>query len=327
MKPRTHLLAALCCAASPACSLLSELPEQPVALADMEEPLDLRAEPDDEAARAALPAGTFSGLYLRDARETLEAKLNEPEAVIVDRVVENSPAAAAGQQRGDLVLEVEVDGGAAQELGTVSQWRQIELTARPGAEVALLVDRAGREAETALTLVARARPAARVATARSREEQRLGVVVRAATEGEARAAGLGPGAGAVLVGMSANSPWRSAGLRFGDLVAAVDGAALTHPQKLLTAARDADGGSLEVTFWRDGEARTVSAALTQRRAELTEVRLPLLFQYESARERSSWSVLYGLVGYRSTRAAWRLQLLWVIGIGGGDADELLEAGS
>ena len=41
----------------------------------MEEPLDLRAEPDDEAARAALPAGTFSGLYLRDARETLEAKL------------------------------------------------------------------------------------------------------------------------------------------------------------------------------------------------------------------------------------------------------------
>lgn len=327
MTPRTHLLVALCCAASPACSLFSELPEQPMSLADMEEPLDLRAEPDDEAARAALPAGAFSGLYLRDARETLEEKLNEPEAVIVDRVVENSPAAAAGLQRGDLVLEVEVDGGAVQELGTVSQWRQIELSSPPGAEVALLVDRAGREAETTLTLVARARPAARVATERYREEQRLGVVVRAATEVEARAAGLGPGAGAVLVGMSVNSPWRRAGLRFGDLVAAVDGEALTHPQLLLTAARDADGASLEVTFWRDGEARTVTAALTRRRAELTEVRLPLLFQYESARERSSWSVLYGLVGYRSTRAAWRFQLLWLIGVGGGDADELLEAGS
>ena len=327
MKLRPYLLAALCCAASPACSLFSELPEQPVALADMEEPLDLRAEPDDEAARAALPAGAFSGLYLRDARETLEDKLNEPAAVIVDRVVENSPAAAAGLEKGDLVLEVEVDGGAPQALGTVSQWRQIELTSRPGAEIALVVDRAGREAETALTLVARAEPAARVATERYREEQRIGVVVRAATEVEARAAGLGPGAGAVVVGMSARSPWRRAGLRFGDLIAAVDGAALDHPQMLLTAARDADRASLEVTYWRNGEARNVTAALTQRRAELTEVRVPLLFRYEAARERSSWSMLYGLVGYQSTRAAWRFQLLWLIGIGGGDADELLEAES
>ena len=327
MKLRPHLLTALCCVASPACSLFSELPQQPIALADMEEPLDLRAEPDDEAARAALPAGTFSGLYLRDARETLEDKLNEPETVIVDRVVENSPAAAAGLEKGDLVLEVQVDGGAPQELGTVSQWRQIELTSRPGAEVALVVDRAGREAETALTLVARAAPAARAATERYREEQRIGVVVRTATEVEARAAGLGPGAGAVVVGMSAKSPWRSAGLRFGDLVTAVDGEALTHPQLLLAAARAADRDSLEVTYCRDGEERTVTAALTERRAELTEVNLPLLFQYESGRDRSTWSVLYGLVGYRSTRAAWQFQLLWVIGIGGGDADELLESGS
>ena len=41
---------------------------------------------------------------------------------------------------------------------------------------------------------------------------------------EARAAGLGPGGGAVVVGLSERSPWRAAGLRFGDLiVAALDG--------------------------------------------------------------------------------------------------------
>ena len=92
---RPHFLA-LFALLPAACSLRPDLVEQPPALADMEEPLDLRAEPDDESARVALPAGAFSGIYLRDARETLEAKLNDPEAVAVDRVVENSPAAAAG---------------------------------------------------------------------------------------------------------------------------------------------------------------------------------------------------------------------------------------
>ena len=90
-----------------ACSLFGGgLPQEPPALADMEEPLDLRAEPDDEAARLALPAGSFSGLYVEDARDTLAAKLAEPDAVEVARVVENSPAALAGLAPGDQVLEV-----------------------------------------------------------------------------------------------------------------------------------------------------------------------------------------------------------------------------
>ena len=51
-----------------------------------------------------------------------------------------------------------------------------------------------------------------------REEQHAGIVVRTATEVEARAAGLGAGGGAVLIGLAANSPWRQKGLRFGDVI-------------------------------------------------------------------------------------------------------------
>lgn len=323
---RTHLLLALLALPFGACSLSPDLPEQAPALADMEEPLDLRTEPDDEAARTALPAGTFSGIYLRDARETLEEKLNDPETVVIERIVENSPAALAGLQVGDLLLEVEVDGGEARTIGTPSQWRQLELEAKPGTKVALFVDRAGREAETELTLAARAQPAARELGERYREEQRVGVVVRTATEVEARAAGLGPGAGAVIVGLSAKSPWRDAGLRFEDLIVALDGEPLAHPQQLLTTARDSARSVLAVTYVRDGAQRTVEARLTRRATETTEVSLPLLFSYEHERGRSEWSMLLGLFNYRSTRAAWRFRLLWLIGFGGGDADELLEAG-
>ncbi|MFN3243425.1 MAG: PDZ domain-containing protein [Planctomycetota bacterium] len=323
---RTVLPLALLALPFGACSLSPDLPEQSPALADMEEPLDLRTEPNDEARRTTMPAGTFSGIYLRDARETLEQKLNDPESVVVERIVENSPAARAGLQVGDLLLEVEVDGGEARTIGTPSQWRQLELDAKPGTRVTMFVDRAGREAETELTLVERLQPAARELTERYREEQRIGVVVRTATEVEARDAGLGPGAGAVIVGMSAKSPWRRAGLRFEDLIVALDEQPLAHPQQLLTIARDSERDTLDVTYVRDGERRTVAASLTHRATETTEVSLPLIFSYESERGRSEWSFLLGLFNYRSTQAAWRFRLLWLIGFGGGDADELLEAG-
>jgi C-terminal processing protease CtpA/Prc len=310
-----------------ACSLSPDLPKQSPALADMEEPLDLRIEPNDEQQRLALPVGTFSGLYLSDARDTLAAKLEEPDSVKIERVIENSPAHLAGLQAGDLVLEVEVDGEGAKTIGRPSQWRQLELNAKPGTKVVLFIDRAGREAETEITLVKRLRAPDRELAERFREEQQLGIVVRTATEFEARTADLGPGAGAVIVGMSQRSPWRAAGLRFKDLIIAIDNQPLTHPQELLAAARDEARESLQVTFVRGGETKTVEAAKTNREHEMTDISLPLLFSYEVDRGHFEWSMLVGLINYQSTAAAWRFRLLWVIGFGGGDADQLLEQGS
>jgi C-terminal processing protease CtpA/Prc len=306
-----------------ACSLAPDLPERPP-LADFEEPLDLLVEPDDEAARRALPTGSFSGLVLDDARDTLAAKLDEPAQLRVAAVVENSPAAAAGIEVGDLLLEAQVAGGEAIALRRPSEWRQLELDTPPGARVTLFVDRAGREARTELLLVPRLRPPPRTPAERFREEDRVGIALRTATEAEARAAGLGPGGGAVVVGLSRGSPWRRAGLRFRDLVLACDGAAVAHPQDLLAAIRRPDTEALRLDVRRDGTTFTVVAPLSQRDSELYEITLPPLFSYEAERGRSEWSLLLGLLNYRSTAAAWRCRLLWLFAIGGGDADRLLE---
>jgi predicted metalloprotease with PDZ domain len=306
-----------------ACSLSPDLPPRPP-LADMEEPLDLRAEPDDEAARQQLPAGTFAGLLLDDARDTLAAKLDQEPQLRVAGIVENSPADAAGLQIGDLLLEARVGGGAAQVLRRPSEWQRLLLDTPPGTKVELFVDRAGREARTELQLAARVRPAARVAVERFREEDRVGVVLRTATEVEARAAALGPGGGAVVVGLSRGSPWRAAGLRFGDLLVRIDDTTVAHPQDVLMAIRRPDADSVRLDGRRDGAPFTIDAPLSQRASDLNEITLPLLFSYSADRGRSEWSLLLGIVDYRSTAAAWRFRLLWLIAIGGGDEDRLLE---
>jgi C-terminal processing protease CtpA/Prc len=322
MRPPPLLL--LTCLA--ACSLSPELPPRPP-LADMEQPLDLLTEPDDEAARQQLPAGSFSGLVLDDARDTLAAKVDQEAQLRVAAIVENSPADAAGLQVGDLLLEVRVHGSAPRVLQRPSAWRQLELDTAPGNKVELFVDRAGREARTEVQLVARGRAAPRTPAERFREEDRVGVVLRTATEVEARAAGLGPGGGAVVVGLSHGSPWRAAGLRFGDLIAMIDGAPVAHPQDVLAAVRRPEADMLRLVGRRADTMFALDAPLSQRRRDLTEITLPILFSYEADRGRSEWSLLLGLVNYRSTAAAWRFRLLWLIAFGGGDADRLLEVGS
>lgn len=306
-----------------ACSLSPKLPEQAPPLANLEEPLDLRNEPDDEAARQRLPAGCFSGLYLEDARDTLASKLQDQGQLRVVQVIENSPAAAAGLVVDDLLLEATVGNGEPVALLRPSDWRRIEQQTPPGTAVQLVVDRAGREATTRLVLVPRLAPAPRQAGERLREDQRVGVVFRTATEVEAHGAGLPAGAGAVLVGMAANSPWRHAGLRFGDLLTHCNGEPIRHPQDLLQAIQRADA-PLRLTYRRHEQNTEVRAATSRRAQEVREISLPLLFSYERDRKTTEWSFLLSIFHYRSTAAAWRFRLLWIIGFGGGDADRLLE---
>ncbi len=307
------------------CSMMTKsLPQDAPALSDMEQPLDLSKEPDDEAARKELPMGSFSGLVVEDSRDTLTAKLEDEGQVRIAQVVENSPAMAAGLQAEDLLLEARIGGGAAIAIERTSDWRKVELENVAGTRVDVLVDRAGRECRASLMLAERVRPAARVAAEQFSEQERVGVVVRTATEVEARAAGLAPGAGAVVIGLSRRSPWRGVGLRFRDLIVEVDGRAIAHPQDLLVALRNKERETVKVAYMRDGARQEVEAPLSQREQETQEVLIPLLYHYEHRRGVTEWSCLLGLWSNRSTKAAWNMRVLWIISFGGGDSDRLVE---
>jgi len=328
MRPQSTALPALLAllALPVACSVTP--PQEPPPLVDMEEPLALAQEPDDEAARRALPRGSFTGLYLRSARfEEPEEPGQEPDALEVERVVENSPAAAVGLREGDLLLAVAVGDGPETKLRWPSQWRKIEAETKPGTVLHLSYDRAATQRRADLILIARIAPTPRQTAERFREEQRAGIVVRTATAVEARRAGLGEGGGVVLVGMAANSPWRRAGLQFGDLIVAVGGQPVHHPQLLLSAIRTQPlDKRLDVAFWRDGVQTPVAIPLTERQQEITSVFIPPLFSYRSQRGMSATSIVFGLFSYESTDAAWKFGFLWFFSFGGGDADRLEEVG-
>lgn len=324
MKLAVVAVALLCGACSFSRSALSS--DAPP-LADLEEPLELQAEPRDEDARRALPAGSFTGLVAQDARRTLDALLGESGGIEVASVVENSPADVAGVLVGDLVVEVVVEGRPSAPRWP-SEWREIELAAAPGTPIELVVDRAGSEQRLKLVTIARARPAEREAAQRFREESRVGLVVRTATEVEARAAGLAPGGGAVVVGLARTSPWRAAGVRFGDLVRAVDAAPVGDPEMLLEAVRKANpGDEVELEIVRDGERLRVDAPVTSREHEVKRISIPLFFSYESERGATEWSVLFGLLARESTKSSWRWRVLWLLSFEGGEADHLEVEGS
>ncbi len=304
-------------------------PSLPVAgppLVDLEEPPAFLVEPEDEAQRRALPRASFSGLELRDARRTLDALLGPPEGLEVVRVVENSPAAAAGLETGDVLLAVLAPASAAaDELAFPSQWAEIEAALPPGTRVELAVDRAGRERRAALVLAERVGPPQRLLGERLREEERVGLVVRSATEVEAAAAELPPGAGAVVVGLARSSPWRGRGIAYGDLVRAVDGRRVDAPVVLLDALRQApSSGAVRVEVQRGEERFELDLPLSRRERETRRVWVPLIANYERDGPRRSLSLVLGLVRHERTPAAWRLRLLYLIRIERGDGDRLVE---
>jgi C-terminal processing protease CtpA/Prc len=306
-----------------ACS--TPLPKEAPPLFDLEEPLLLFQEPQDESARKALPAGGFTGITVADARRSLDEQTQDPLGVLVLQVAENSPGAAAGVVADDLLLRVLREGSPPQELRWPAEWRQVELGTTPGSKLTVVLDRAGVEHTVTLDVTARLEPAPRGAMVRLREESRVGLVVRTATEVEARAASLPPGAGAVVVGLARGSPWRAPGVRFGDLITHVDQLAVSDPQVLLQHIARADSdGHLTLRLVRAGAPQEIEVPVSRRAGEITGFSIPILFSFERERDRKGWSLLLGLLGYESTKAAWGFRFLWFVTISGGDADRLEE---
>jgi C-terminal processing protease CtpA/Prc len=248
--------------------------------------------------------------------------MSDPSGVLVASVVENSPADIAGVLPGDILVSADT-GGEKHALKWPSEWRAIELAATAGTAIDVEIDRAEEQRRAHIVTVARVHTPARDAATKLREEQRAGIVVRAATEVEARAAGLGPGGGAVVVGLSQTSPWRRDGIRFGDLVRSVNGTPVAHPEVLLEAIRAAPSdGELDLEIVRAGSVETVVAHLTRRESEIKHITIPILFSYDKNRGQTEWSFLFGLLSRESNAAAWRMSFLWFFSFSGGDADRL-----
>ena len=303
----------------------SELPTNADPLQNMDLSRARLALPQDETQRQALPLGVFTGIEVGDARVTLESQLEAPEGVLVTGIIDNSPAVVAGIQEGDILLEAALNENHPMPLQWPSDWYRLEQTASNESSIQVLFDRAGRDGETTLWPVKRLKPPRRLTGNHVREETKVGLVVRNASEVEAHKAGLTRGEGCVIVGLARTSPWRKAGVVFGDLIVEINDKPIKNPQALLAAIHAlGKGDAVKIGVFRDNKTLCLNTSVSQRDRETVEFKIPLIFSYENRRGIKKTSVLCGLYGTRKTAVASRTTLFWVIKYTTGDSNRLEE---
>jgi len=247
------------------------------------------------------------------------------EGVLVTGIVENSPAATAGIQVGDIIIEAAIDENTATLLHWPSDWFKLEQAAQVDSVIHVLYDRAGRDFKTAIKPVKRISPPNRLSGNTFREESKVGIIVRNASEVEAERAGLTRGEGSVVIGLARTSPWKQAGLLYGDIILEINNIKIKNPQELLITINGLNkGDDVKIVVFRDGEKITLNATVSKRQKETKAFSIPLLFSYGKKGGIEKTSVLLDILSVKKTQVASEYRLFWLINFTTGDSNRLEE---
>ncbi len=205
--------------------------------------------------------------------------LGEVRGVAIDRVMENSPAANAGIQKGDIILRFDGE--------TVSSSRKLQRLVSevaPDHKASVTVLRGGVETEIQVTIGRRESPAMlgmsqsdgddgprsfefrvprieglqipergseRRIVLRGGERRAIGVGVTALTKQLGDHFGVSGGKGLLVNEVRENSPAAKAGLRAGDIITEADGKAVAENNDLIQAVNAKKEGEVELTVLRN----------------------------------------------------------------------------
>jgi serine protease Do len=217
-------------------------------------------------------------------------KLKDDSGVEVKRVDENSPAAKAGLQENDIILEV--DG---RRIETIEQFIHSVSDATPGARLALTIWRNG--AKRVLTATIEARPSQMFAFAGPDGMQMpdfplpqtppdwdgfsfiTGASQRVGFEGETLTPQLAEYFGVkdgVLVRMVASrTPAERSGLKAGDVVTKVNGTPVTSPREISSLVHMAHSAKIALTIVRNKREQILYVEMPEQRGGTGPDRLQL----------------------------------------------------
>jgi serine protease Do len=159
------------------------------------------------------------GVYIQDLNQNMVKAMDLPvsKGALVADVTDDSPAAEAGLEQGDVIVELN-----GEKVHDTTQLRNDVAATAPGTDVTLKLYRDGKEKEVKVTL-----GKLKADEIAPETEQRLsdlfGFEVAPFTPDLAQKYGLKPSLkGVVITGIDADSPARRAGLAEGDLIVAVN---------------------------------------------------------------------------------------------------------
>jgi membrane-associated protease RseP (regulator of RpoE activity) len=208
------------------------------------------------------------GVYLQDLDEELRDYLDVRNGVMVNSVVEDSPAMDAGLRDEDVI--VKFDGRRVRESSDLVRAVRRK---RPGDRVDVEVLRDGERKELRLRIGERRRsfaaaprpePDAQPYVYRFSDNRRamLGVRTAELNQDLAQYFDADAGEGVLILSVEEGSPADDAGLRGGDVILEIDGDAVESPAQLadVIGSRRA-GDEVEIQFKRRGRKRSTTAQL------------------------------------------------------------------
>ena len=158
--------------------------------------------------------------------------LKDARGALVSSVSEGSPAAAAGIERGDVI--VSVDGVAVSDGNAL---RNRVASTKPGSTVTLGLVREGTAKEVRVKLRELATASAALGGGESAEPGRLGLSVRPVGPEEARQLGVDAGKGLLVAEVDPAGPAAAAGIQAGDVIEEVNRKPVKDAAELRAAAK------------------------------------------------------------------------------------------
>lgn len=225
--------------------------------------------------KATTAQKAFLGVYLEDIdQDTQEAlNLNSKEGVLVEGVVDDSPAEKAGLQEQDVIISL--DG---EKVKDSDQLKEAVAKHRPGEEVKVVVIRDGKknslevklgssqevENEIELSLPEPGDMKTFSFSFPGFNRARLGVQIMDLTKQLGEYFGVGDGKGALITEVMEDSPAEKAGLKAGDIIVKIDRDKIKSTSDVYEALEDKEKGdqvNVEVVRDHGRESLTVTVEL------------------------------------------------------------------
>lgn len=233
------------------------------------------------------PDGGYLGIGMKEVTvdNMSTYKLKEERGVIINSVVQGSPAEEAKLQEKDVILEFadihvwstqqfsrlvkETPVGRTVELGISRDGKRLELAVKIGKREARS-DRAGNEAGRNMWVLPapndrlfedyfRGLPDG-IPVPRTAGRPRLGVTLLPLTDQLGEHLGVPGGKGALVSSVAKDSP--SAGkLNSGDVITEADGKTVNNPDDLARVVRENEGGTITLKVIRDKKEMTITVSL------------------------------------------------------------------
>ncbi len=189
------------------------------------------------------------GVYIQDlTRELAESfDLDQSKGILVAQVIEDSPAAAAGLQQGDVITELN-----GEPVNKVANFRnRISLT-RPGTKIKLTILHKGKE-QTIKVKIGAMETAGKGASVESSKVPKLGMSLQKLTPELAERFGYGDAQGVLVTAVEADSLAARAGIKQGDLIEEINRKSVSTPEQVKQLVKESNKKSL-LLLVRQGDA-------------------------------------------------------------------------